>query len=92
MTDMDILIIIGLIGITMITSQGGVFRSLKSKIKDPLWIEFSVCAQCQGFWIGLIGYIVFYFSNPMDIFFWLKGILYGGMISVCSLTVSRLIS
>jgi len=85
------MIIAGLVGITLITSMGGVFRPIKQKIKNPTLLEFSMCSQCQGFWIGFIAYIILYF-DPMSLMFWGSAILFGGMISLISLVITKIIS
>lgn len=90
LTDL-ILLILGCVGLTLITSMGHVFKPLKARIKTEPWITFSMCPQCQGFWIGFIGHIVFFWS-PFDVWFWLWSVLFGGMVSMVSMIVQSLIT
>ena len=86
-----IILVLGCVGLTLITSMGHVLKPLKLKIKNEPWITFSMCPQCQGFWIGLIGHIVFFWS-PFDVWFWLWSVIFGGMISLLSMVAQRLVS
>ena len=73
----ELLIICGLTGLTLIIAQGAIFYDLRDwllKVRPNDIGYLSTCPQCMGFWVGLLGGIVY-----ADI---LTSLLYAGAVSL----------
>jgi len=86
-----IILVLGCVGLTLITSMGHIFKPLKEKIKNPTLLIFSMCPQCVGWHAGFWTYIIFFFE-PLNLMFWLWSVIFGGMISLLSMIAQRLVS
>ena len=80
----ELLLTLGLTGLTLIIVRGAVFHSLRDgllKIR-PQDIGYLVtCPQCMGFWIGLFGGTIYagFFFAP----------IYAGAVSLLSMIVEK---
>jgi hypothetical protein len=76
--------LIGMTGITLIIVRASIFHGLRDWLleKRPKDVGYLfTCTQCMGFWVGLIGGVVYF-----DI---LTALMYAGGVSLLSMVADR---
>lgn len=91
MTIYNMIEIVGLIGITIIITNGIVTEKLRQFVllKFNLFGRMLSCAMCVGMWAGLL--FSFFILHKMKINTILYDILYGGMISIVSHSIDTIL-
>ena len=93
MENVDVLTLIGLVGMTLVISVGSIFDPLREWLKgfevraNPLRVlgELLSCAMCSGWWVGFAWGI--YCREPI-----FEAVVVGGLVSVAAFTLEEVFS
>ena len=69
-----LIFILASFGLTKILVSGNIFKRIRPKNK------FFHCSLCMGFWVGLLIYILFFFSGQILFYKSLIGVIAGAFI------------